>query len=76
MISGAVFDSSVERGHPISFPLSGVIRGWQEGVALMKPGGKSKLVIPYNLAYGENGSPPVIPPGATLVFEVELISVN
>lgn len=76
LTDGTVFDSSVERGQTISFPLGGVIKGWQEGLQLMKEGGKATLVIPEDLAYGEAGSGDVIPPGATLKFEVELIKVN
>ena len=72
---GTVFDSSVERGEPIKFPLKQVIQGWQEGVALMKEGGKATLVVPSHIGYGERGSPPVIPPSATLKFDVELIEV-
>lgn len=75
LIDGTVFDSSVDRGEPIKFPLKNVIRGWQEGVAMMRAGGKATLVVPADLAYGDNGSPPVIPPGATLIFEVELLNV-
>lgn len=73
---GTIFDSSVDRGEPIKFPLRNVIKGWQEGVALLKVGGKATLVIPAQLAYGDSGSPPVIPPGATLRFEVELLEVT
>ncbi len=72
---GTVFDSSVDRKEPIKFPLKNVIRGWQEGVAMMKVGGKATLIVPSDLAYGDNGSPPVIPPGATLRFEFELLEV-
>lgn len=76
LTNGEVFDSSVDRGKTISFPLNRVIKGWTEGLQLMKEGGKLRLVIPSELAYGENGAPPKIPGGATLVFEVELFKVN
>jgi len=76
LIDGTVFDSSVDRGQTISFPLGGVIKGWQEGLAMMKEGGKATLVIPYDLAYGDAGSGDTIPPGATLKFEVELFKVS
>lgn len=75
LTDGTVFDSSVQRGEPIKFPLKNVIRGWQEGVSMMKAGGKATIICPSDIAYGDNGSPPVIPPGATLKFEVELLSV-
>jgi FKBP-type peptidyl-prolyl cis-trans isomerase FkpA len=75
LIDGSVFDSSIARGQPISFPLSGVIAGWTEGLQLMKEGGKATLTIPSEHGYGASGSPPTIPGGATLIFEVELIQV-
>ena len=75
---GTKFDSSVDRGQPFTFVLGtgGVIAGWDEGVATMKIGGKRQLMVPAALAYGENGSPPVIPAGATLIFDVELIDIQ
>ena len=72
---GEVFDSSVERGKPATFPLSRVIPCWTEGVSLMRPGGKSRLVCPPKIAYGAKGAPPRIPPNATLTFEVELLRI-
>ena len=72
---GTVFDSSVERGETISFPVTGVIPGWVEALQLMPVGSKWRLVIPSDLAYGPEGSGP-IPAGATLIFEVELISIE
>ena len=72
LIDGTVFDSSVQRGEPIEFPLNGVVPCWTEAVQKMKKGEKSQIVCPSSLAYGDAGSPPVIPPGATLSFEVEL----
>ena len=76
LLNGTVFDSSVERGMPISFPLNGVIPGWTEGVQLMKVGDKFKFEIPPNLAYGPNSPSPKIPPNSTLVFEVELLAIQ
>ncbi len=76
LLDGTVFDSSVERGQPISFPLNGVIRGWTEGLQLMKVGDKFKFVIPPDLAYGVASPSPKIPPNSTLVFEVELLGIQ
>ncbi len=73
---GTVFDSSVQRGQPSEFPLNGVIACWTEGVQLIGVGGKARLVCPYSIAYGERGRPPLIPERATLVFEVELLSIS
>ena len=76
LLDGTVFDSSVERGQPISFPLNRVIPGWTEGLQLMKVGDKFKFEIPPNLAYGPNSPSPKIPPNSTLVFEVELLGIQ
>ncbi len=76
LLDGTEFDSSYKRGETISFPLNRVIKGWTEGVGMMKPGGKCTLIIPSDLAYGERGSPPVIGPNSTLVFEIELVSIK
>jgi len=76
LINGNVFDSSVERGQPISFPLNGVIPGWTEGVQLMPVGSKFKFFIPFNLAYGERGAGADIAPFAALIFEVELLGIE
>lgn len=75
LIDGTVFDSSVTRGTPAEFPVSGVIRGWTEALQMMPVGSKWRLTIPHELAYGERGAGASIPPFATLVFEVELLDV-
>ncbi|MCQ2272483.1 MAG: FKBP-type peptidyl-prolyl cis-trans isomerase [Bacteroidales bacterium] len=75
-IDGKVFDSSVERGEPITFPLNGVIKGWTEGVQLMPIGSKFIFYIPSDLAYGDRGAGQDIKPGATLIFEVELLDIE
>jgi FKBP-type peptidyl-prolyl cis-trans isomerase FkpA len=75
LTDGTVFDSSVQRGEPVTFPLNGVIKCWTEGVQLMKVGEKSRLVCPADLAYGDRGAPGRIKPGATLVFEIELLDI-
>ena len=73
---GSVFDSSVERGTPATFPLNHVIPCWTEGLQKLKVGGKAKLICPSSIAYGDHGAPPKIKPGAPLVFEVELLEIQ
>lgn len=76
LIDGTMFDSSIQRGEPATFPLNGVIAGWTEGLQLMKEGAKYRFFIPYQLGYGERGAGASIPPFAALVFDVELIEVK
>ncbi|TAE46886.1 MAG: FKBP-type peptidyl-prolyl cis-trans isomerase [Bacteroidetes bacterium] len=76
LLSDEIFDSSYARNEPVEFPLNGVIRGWTEGLQLMKVGAKFRFFIPYQLGYGERGSPPVIGPYEVLVFDVELLGVK
>jgi len=76
LINGKEFDSSVKRGQPAEFPLGQVLPCWAEGIGMMKVGGKAKLVCPSEIAYGDRGRPPIIPGGATLIFEVELLDVK
>jgi len=76
LIDGTVFDSSVERGEPITFPVTGVIPGWVEALQMMQVGAKWKLFIPSNLAYGERGAGAQIGPNAALIFEVELLGIE
>ncbi len=76
--NGKIFDSSLTRGTPIEFPLGTgrVIKGWDEGIALMKVGGKAQLIIPPELGYGDQGAGGIIPPNATLIFDVELVAIK
>ena len=76
LLDGTKFDSSIDRGEPISFPLNRVIPGWTEGLQLMSPGAKYRFYIPENLAYGSRGAGGAIPPYSTLIFDVELLSFN
>lgn len=76
LTDGTLFDSSLQRGEPATFPLNGVIAGWTEGLQLMKEGAKYRFFIPYHLAYGEHGAGQQIPPFSALVFDVELIEVK
>jgi FKBP-type peptidyl-prolyl cis-trans isomerase FkpA/FKBP-type peptidyl-prolyl cis-trans isomerase FklB len=75
LIDGTVFDSSAKRGEPLTIGLNSIIKCWSEGLPLMKVGGKSRLVCPSDIAYGDQGRPPTIKPGATLVFEIELLEI-
>jgi FKBP-type peptidyl-prolyl cis-trans isomerase FkpA len=76
LVDGTVFDSSIKRGQPVEFPLNNVVPCWTEALQKMKKGEKAQVVCPSSLAYGDRGSPPAVPPGATLSFEVELIDFH
>ena len=76
LLDGTVFDSSVDRGQPATFPVSGVIKGWTEALQLMSVGAKWRLYVPYDLAYGERGASALIGPYTTLIFDVELLKIN
>ena len=76
LVDGSEFDSSYSRNEPTTFGLASIIPGWQEALQLMSVGAKWQLVIPPELAYGDRGAPPAIPPSATLVFEIELLSIQ
>lgn len=76
LLDGTVFDSSYERGEPATFPVNGVIQGWQETLQMMKEGGKWRIVVPANLAYGPRGAGQLIGPNETLVFDIELIAIT
>jgi len=75
-LNGTVFDSSVQRGQPATFPVNGVIAGWTEALQMMKVGSSWKLFIPYNLAYGDQGAGGAIGPYSTLIFDVELLEIK
>jgi peptidylprolyl isomerase len=78
LLDGTKFDSSVPSGRPFTFRLGtgSVIRGWDEGIALLKTGTKARLILPYHLAYGEEGYPPLIPPSTTLIFDIDVITAE
>lgn len=76
LIDGTVFDSSYDRGEPATFPVNGVIQGWQEVLPMMKEGGKWRIVVPANLAYGPRGAGQLIGPNETLIFEIELVAIT
>jgi FKBP-type peptidyl-prolyl cis-trans isomerase FklB len=76
LVDGTVFDSSYKRGEPATFPVTGVIPGWTEALQKMKTGGKWRIFVPSDLAYGERGAGNIIPPNATLIFEIELLSIK